>query len=65
MSAAQIDAALKATADKEAYLADDGKTEVRICAGTACHASGRLALREAVDLALQKRVSPPQGRGRR
>jgi NADH:ubiquinone oxidoreductase subunit F (NADH-binding)/(2Fe-2S) ferredoxin/Pyruvate/2-oxoacid:ferredoxin oxidoreductase delta subunit len=55
MSAAQIDAALKATADKEAYLADDGKTEVRICAGTACHASGRLALREAVDLALQKR----------
>ncbi len=37
---AKIDAALKAAADSRAYLADDAKTEIRICAGTACHASG-------------------------
>jgi len=53
--AAAIDAALKAAADKSAYLADDAKTEIRICAGTACHASGRVALRKAVDKALAER----------
>ncbi|MBN1320274.1 MAG: NADH-quinone oxidoreductase subunit NuoF [Thermoleophilia bacterium] len=53
--AARIDAALAAAADKNAYLADDSKTEIRICAGTACHASGRLALRTAVDKALTDR----------
>jgi NADH:ubiquinone oxidoreductase subunit F (NADH-binding)/(2Fe-2S) ferredoxin/NAD-dependent dihydropyrimidine dehydrogenase PreA subunit len=50
-----IDAALKAAADGKAYLADDAKTEVRICGGTACHASGRVALRKAVDAALAER----------
>ena len=55
MSAAKIDAALKAAADKNAYLADDTKTEIRLCAGTACHASGRVALRAALDKALQSR----------
>jgi (2Fe-2S) ferredoxin len=55
MSAAKIDAALKAAADKSAYIAGDAKTEIRICAGTACHASGRVALREAVNAALDKR----------
>jgi len=55
MSAAKIDAALKAAADKKAYLADDTKTEIRLCAGTACHASGRVALRAALDKALQSR----------
>ena len=53
--AAQIDAALKAAAQPGAYLSDDGKTEIRICAGTACHASGRVALRKAVDEALAAR----------
>ncbi|MCE5254917.1 MAG: NADH-quinone oxidoreductase subunit NuoF [Actinomycetia bacterium] len=53
--AAVIDAALEAAADKNAYLADDTKTEIRICAGTACHASGRVALRKAVDKALAER----------
>jgi NADH:ubiquinone oxidoreductase subunit F (NADH-binding)/(2Fe-2S) ferredoxin/NAD-dependent dihydropyrimidine dehydrogenase PreA subunit len=53
--AAKIDAALKAAADKSAYLADDAKTEIRICAGTACHASGRVALRKAVEKTLADR----------
>jgi NADH:ubiquinone oxidoreductase subunit F (NADH-binding)/(2Fe-2S) ferredoxin/NAD-dependent dihydropyrimidine dehydrogenase PreA subunit len=35
-------------ADPAAYVADDDKAEIRICAGTACHASGRVALREAL-----------------
>ena len=47
--------ALKAKADKSAYLASDDKTEIRICAGTACHASGRLALRKAVEKTLTER----------
>ena len=52
---AKIDKALKAAADQSAYLADDAKTEIRICAGTACHASGRVALRKAIDKALAER----------
>ena len=55
---AKIDAALKAAADSKAYLADDAKTEIRICAGTACHASGRVALRKAVEKSLAERASP-------
>ncbi len=46
-------AAIKA--GKGAYLADDAKREIRICAGTACHASGRVALKKAVDAALTER----------
>jgi NADH:ubiquinone oxidoreductase subunit F (NADH-binding)/(2Fe-2S) ferredoxin/NAD-dependent dihydropyrimidine dehydrogenase PreA subunit len=53
--AAKIDAALAAAADKTAYLADDGEAEIRICAGTACHASGRVALREAIKASLESR----------
>lgn len=51
----QIEVALKRAADAGAYLADDAKREIRICAGTACHASGRVALREAVQKALADR----------
>jgi len=51
----KIDAALKVAADKTAYLCDDAKTEIRICAGTACHASGRVAVRKAVEQALAER----------
>jgi NADH-quinone oxidoreductase subunit F len=47
--------ALAAASDVTAYLADDTKTEIRICAGTACHASGRVALRKAIDEALAAR----------
>ena len=46
-------AAIKA--GQGAYLADDSRREIRICAGTACHASGRVALRKAVDAALAER----------
>ena len=53
--AVRIDAALAAASDRNAYLADDSKTEIRICAGTACHASGRVALRAAVGKALADR----------
>jgi NADH:ubiquinone oxidoreductase subunit F (NADH-binding)/(2Fe-2S) ferredoxin/NAD-dependent dihydropyrimidine dehydrogenase PreA subunit len=52
---AKIDAALVAAADRSVYLSDDSRTEIRICAGTACHASGRVALRKAVEEALAKR----------
>src|SRR5450756_619433 len=51
----KIDKALKAKADQSAYLTDDEKTEIRICAGTACHASGRVALRKAVEKTLAER----------
>ncbi len=51
----KIGKALKAKADQSAYLADDAKTEIRICAGTACHASGRVALRKAVEKTLAER----------
>jgi NADH-quinone oxidoreductase subunit F len=53
--ATRIEKALKATADRSAYLADDKKAEIRICAGTACHASGRVALRTAVEKTLRDR----------
>jgi NADH:ubiquinone oxidoreductase subunit F (NADH-binding)/(2Fe-2S) ferredoxin/NAD-dependent dihydropyrimidine dehydrogenase PreA subunit len=57
MSAPPVGARLKATIDagSGAYLADDARTEIRICAGTACHASGRVALKKAVDAALEER----------
>ena len=51
----RIQKALKAAADTSAYLADDKKAEIRVCAGTACHASGRVALRKAIDKALAER----------
>jgi NADH-quinone oxidoreductase subunit F len=51
----KIGKALKAAADTSAYLADDRKAEIRVCAGTACHASGRVALRTALDKALASR----------
>jgi NADH:ubiquinone oxidoreductase subunit F (NADH-binding)/(2Fe-2S) ferredoxin/NAD-dependent dihydropyrimidine dehydrogenase PreA subunit len=51
----KIQRALKAARDTGAYLADDKKTEIRVCAGTACHASGRVALRKAIDKALAER----------
>jgi NADH-quinone oxidoreductase subunit F len=51
----RIDAALLAARDPNAYLADDQKTEIRVCAGTACHASGRVALRKALEKALAER----------
>jgi NADH-quinone oxidoreductase subunit F len=51
----RIDKALKAAGRTGVYLADDAKAEIRICAGTACHASGRVALRKAVDKAIAER----------
>ena len=51
----RIQKALKAAATDGVYLADDKKAEIRICAGTACHASGRVALRTAVDKAIAER----------
>ncbi len=51
----KIQKALKAAVDTNAYLADDAKAEIRVCAGTACHASGRVALRKAIDKALAER----------
>jgi NADH:ubiquinone oxidoreductase subunit F (NADH-binding)/(2Fe-2S) ferredoxin/Pyruvate/2-oxoacid:ferredoxin oxidoreductase delta subunit len=36
-----VDEALAKARDPRAYITDDGKAEIRICAGTACHSSGR------------------------
>ena len=44
----RIHKALAKVADATAYVAADDRAEIRICAGTACHASGRVALREAI-----------------
>jgi len=35
------EAALLAARDERAYVADDSRAEIRVCGGTACHASGR------------------------
>jgi NADH:ubiquinone oxidoreductase subunit F (NADH-binding)/(2Fe-2S) ferredoxin/NAD-dependent dihydropyrimidine dehydrogenase PreA subunit len=51
----KIKKALAKAVNTEAYLADDAKTEIRVCAGTACHASGRVALRQAIEKALAER----------
>ncbi|HSL95619.1 MAG TPA: NADH-quinone oxidoreductase subunit NuoF [Thermoleophilia bacterium] len=53
--AARIRKALAKAPVKGAYLAGDDKVEIRVCAGTACHASGRVALRKALDKALAER----------
>ena len=53
--ATKITKALAKVADSSAYLADDAKTEIRVCAGTACHASGRVALRKAIEKSLADR----------
>jgi NADH:ubiquinone oxidoreductase subunit F (NADH-binding)/(2Fe-2S) ferredoxin/NAD-dependent dihydropyrimidine dehydrogenase PreA subunit len=53
--AERIEKALAKVADKKAYVASDAKAEIRICAGTACHASGRVALRKAIDKELAER----------
>ena len=50
-----IDHALASAFDPQARLARDEKREIRICAGTACHASGRVAVREALERALAER----------
>ena len=53
--ATRIRKALAKAPVKSAYLAGDDKAEIRVCAGTACHASGRVALRKALDKALAER----------
>jgi NADH:ubiquinone oxidoreductase subunit F (NADH-binding)/(2Fe-2S) ferredoxin/Pyruvate/2-oxoacid:ferredoxin oxidoreductase delta subunit len=50
--AKSIAAALASARDPAAYIADDGKAEIRICAGTACHASGRVEVRQALEAEL-------------
>jgi NADH:ubiquinone oxidoreductase subunit F (NADH-binding)/(2Fe-2S) ferredoxin/NAD-dependent dihydropyrimidine dehydrogenase PreA subunit len=52
----RIQKALAQVADAGAYVAADDKAEIRICAGTACHASGRVALREAIVNELAERA---------
>ncbi len=42
-----VDEALAKARDPRAYITDDGKAEIRICAGTACHSSGRPAVTAA------------------
>jgi len=53
--AQRIFAALMAARDPEAPIADDTRAEVRLCAGSACHASGRLAVRAAFEEELAAR----------
>ena len=51
----EIQAALQAARDPSVYLADDHKKEIRVCAGTACQTSGRVALRERMEEVLAAR----------
>ena len=46
--AAAVDDALRRALRPEGVVAHEGALEVRVCAGTACHASGRVAVREAI-----------------
>ena len=43
-----INEALQRALRPEGVVAHEGALEMRICAGTACHASGRVAVREAI-----------------
>ena len=45
--AAAIQAALAEALHPDSVVAHEGALEIRICAGTACHASGRLGVRDA------------------
>ena len=53
--AGAVQAALKSAFRPELVVARDGEREVRLCAGTACHASGRPAVREAFKQELASR----------
>jgi NADH-quinone oxidoreductase subunit F len=53
--AAAISAALRAAFRPEQVVAHDGAFEVRVCAGTACHASGRPAVTAALREELERR----------
>ncbi len=44
---AGVGEALARARDPRAYVTDDARSEIRICAGTACHASGRPAVTAA------------------
>ena len=46
--AAAIQAALAQALHPDSIVAHEGAFEIRICAGTACHASGRLAVRDTI-----------------
>jgi NADH-quinone oxidoreductase subunit F len=56
-AAKRIEAAFAAAvaAGSGSPITDDSRTEIRICAGTACHASGRMALKKAVYAELLER----------
>jgi NADH-quinone oxidoreductase subunit F len=51
----QISAALERAFHPDGVVIRDGRREVRLCAGTACHASGRIAVREAFEEELTAR----------
>ena len=53
--AARIEQALKRATKANVHISDDAGRELRICAGTACHASGRPAIKKAIDEELEKR----------
>ena len=46
--AASVNEALQRALHPDEVVAHEGALEMRICAGTACHASGRLGVREAI-----------------
>ena len=51
----RVQRALKRAVKSDGSISNDAAREIRICAGTACHASGRLAIREAVAAELAER----------
>ncbi len=50
-----ISEALARARDPDAYVTDEGNAEIRICGGSACHSSGRLAVTAAFNEELASR----------
>ena len=46
--AARVERALERATKADGHISNDAGRELRICAGTACHASGRLAIKKAI-----------------
>ena len=46
--AARVERALERATKADGHISDDAGRELRICAGTACHASGRVAIKKAI-----------------
>ena len=54
--ATSVEEALARARDPSAYVCDDAKTEIRVCSGSACHSSGRMAVVAAFSAEITRRA---------